>query len=203
MAADTQSVIALGRLSLDFGRVNRITYHQDGTTPESDTDHTVMLGLIACALAHGSDLNVGRIAQYALVHDLVEVYAGDTPTLRALTPEEKWAKKHREQEAQERIVANYAGTLPWVPHVLASYEQQIIREARFVRAVDKLLPKITHLSNGCATLRAEGITYDELVDRYALQEKELQAYAADFPVVFELRAALVDRVLAMFKAVQP
>ena len=75
------AVIALGRLALRFGRVDRITYHDDGVTAESDTDHTVMLGLIACAFAaaHLPDLDVGLIAEFAPVHDLVEVYAGDTP----------------------------------------------------------------------------------------------------------------------------
>jgi putative hydrolases of HD superfamily len=198
MMAD--SVIALGRLSLAFGRVNRITFHEDGTTPESDTDHTVMLGLVACALAaRERDLDVGQVAQFALVHDLVEVYAGDTPTLRALSADAKADKKAREHAAFQRIVREFVDALPWLPAALAAYEQQTIREARFVRAVDKLLPKITHLSNGCATLRAEGVTYDELVARYELQEKELREYAGEFAVVFELRAALVGAVLDLFR----
>lgn len=63
------AVVELGRLALQFGRVNRITYHPDGHRPETDTDHTVMLGLIACAFAasHMPDLDRGVIAAYALV----------------------------------------------------------------------------------------------------------------------------------------
>jgi len=83
ISPEPADVVRLGQLALAFGRVNRITRHEDGTTPESDTDHTVMLGLIACALAERwyPHLDRGLVAQYALVHDLVEVYAGDTPTL--------------------------------------------------------------------------------------------------------------------------
>jgi len=193
------AVIALGRLSLAFGRVDRITFHEDGVTPESDTDHTVMLGLVASALAaREHDLDVGLVAQFALVHDLVEVYAGDTPTLRALPAHAKAAKKAREHAAFQRIVAEFAD-LPWLPATLAAYEAQTIREARYVRALDKLLPKVTHLSNRCSTLRAQGVGYDELAARYELQEKELLEYAADFPSVMALRADLVGRVLAIYR----
>lgn len=196
----TEAVIALGQLSLAFGRVNRITFHQDARTPESDTDHTVMLGLTACALAaRERDLDVGMVAQFALVHDLVEVYAGDTPTLRALAADAKADKRAREHAAFLRIKAEFGDVLWWLPETLANYENQLSREARFVRALDKLLPKITHLSNQCATLRAQGVGYDELVARYELQEKELLEYAADFPALMAMRADLVGRVLALYR----
>lgn len=63
----------LASLVLDFGKVDRITAHQDGVFPESDTDHTVMLGVIGVSLAKRlyNDLDLGLIAQFALVHDLV------------------------------------------------------------------------------------------------------------------------------------
>lgn len=77
----------LGRLALLFGRVNRITKHDDGMTLESDTDHTIMLSLLACAFAskYMPDLDIGRVAQFALVHDLVEAYAGDTATFGGIS----------------------------------------------------------------------------------------------------------------------
>lgn len=197
----TDAVIALGRMSLDFGRVNRITYHQDGVTPESDADHTVMLGLVACALAPHVDptLDVGLVAQYALVHDLVEVYAGDTPTLRVMNADAKASKDVREYAAFLRIVDEYNATLPWLPETIHAYEQRQTREARYVKALHKLLPKITHLSNGCATLREQGMRFDELNRRYDVQVEELSAYAADFPALFDLRADLVGRVLSLYR----
>lgn len=192
------AVVNLGRLSLAFGRVDRITYHPDGSTPESDTDHTVMLGLVACALAHGTGLDVGLVAQFALVHDLVEVYAGDTPTLRALAADAKADKRAREHAALLRIKEEFGGTLWWLPETLINYENQVVGEARFVRALDKLLPKVTHILNGCRTLREQGMEPAELRARYDLQVEELRAYAADFPIVFDLRADLVGRVLDLY-----
>ena len=200
--ATVDAVIALGQLSLAFGRVPRITRHEDGERPETDTDHTVMLALIACALAPQirADLDLGLVAQYALVHDLVEVFAGDTPTLRVLDAAARAAKAAREREAYERIAAAFGATLPWLPDRIGEYEARRTPEARYVKALDKLMPKITHLLNGLATIRRQQMDVDELRARYTAQRDELRGYAADFPALLDLHAALVARVLARFAA---
>jgi 5'-deoxynucleotidase YfbR-like HD superfamily hydrolase len=161
--AGPEAVIDLGRLTLAFRRVDRITYHENGTTPESDTDHTVMLGLVACAFAarHIPDLDLGKVAQYALVHDLVEAYAGDTPTLR-ITAVEQASKRRRERAALERIERQFGGRLPWVPATIRDYERRADPEARYVKALDKLLPKITHLLNGGVTFQRQAMDPGEL-----------------------------------------
>jgi putative hydrolase of HD superfamily len=194
--AVTDAVVDLGRLVLDFGQVERITRHPDGAARETDTTHTVMLGLIGCALAREffPALDLGLIAQFALVHDLVEVHAGDTPTLRMPSAEAKAEKQYREHAAYERISADFLSTLPWVPLTIRDYEGRREPEARFVKALDKLLPKITHILNGAITIREEGMDATALTARYAAQLKELEGYAADFPELFDLRAALVARV---------
>ena len=193
------AMVALGRMSLDFGRVDRITFHQDGSTPESDTDHTVMLGLVACGLAdrYFPHLDIGLIAQYVFVHDLPEVHAGDTPTLRMLTAAEKAAKRRREKEATRRIGSEFGKTMPWVPALIREYEAKAAPEARFVKAVDKLLPKITHILNGAVTIHKQGMSPEELAKRYDSQIGEMRAYAADFPELFELREVLVSWVLQL------
>ncbi|WP_020572326.1 hypothetical protein [Parafrankia discariae] len=47
----TNTVVDLGRLALAFGRITRLASHPNGGPAESDTDHTVMLGWVACSLA--------------------------------------------------------------------------------------------------------------------------------------------------------
>jgi putative hydrolase of HD superfamily len=198
LVVDTQAVIDLGELSLTFGRVDRVTYHPDGETFESDTDHTVMLGLIACAFAakYLPELDLGWIAQFALVHDVVEVYAGDTSTLN-ISEDGKAAKKAREAAAQRQITKEFHWRLPWLPSMISFYEVQHLPEARYVKALDKLLPKITHILNNCRTIRDEGMLRGELKLRYTNQLVELESYASDFPPLFELRAELVQMVLAL------
>lgn len=195
-AVDTDAAIGLGGLALALGRVERITRHEDGLTPESDTDHTVMLGLLACGFAaeHLPQLDLGLVAQLALVHDVVEAYAGDTPTLR-IDPDQQAAKQAREAAALDRIRGEFATAYPWLVDSIACYEARQVPEARYVKALDKLVPKITHVLNGGATMRQQGLARDEVAARYERQLHELRGYAADFPPLFELREELIARLL--------
>lgn len=193
---DANSIVQLGDLALRFGQVDRITYHRDRRTPESDTDHTVMLGLICCAFAHRylPNLDLGLIAQYCLVHDLPEVYAGDTQTLR-ITDEERERKQQREKIARGRIRMRFGVSLPWVSRTIDEYEELSTPEARYVKAMDKLVPKITHIINLGVTIREQCMTRDMLIQRYDAQLAEIMEYASDFPELFALRTDLIAMVL--------
>jgi 5'-deoxynucleotidase YfbR-like HD superfamily hydrolase len=193
----TDAMVDLGRLALAFGRIDRTAvYHPDGVTPESDTDHTVMLGWLACALAARCfpHLDLGLVAQFALVHDAPEVYAGDTPTLR-IDAAGRAAKAAREQAAVRRLHAEFAARLPWFPDVIAVYEAQVLPEARFVRGLDKVLPKIVHLLDGCTGLREVGMDRAELTAVFGRQRDDMARYVGEFTALMDLRAALVGRVL--------
>ncbi len=174
--------LTLARISLAFGRVERATRHEDGVRPETDTDHTVMLGLIACELAP-PHLDRARIAAFALVHDLVEVYAGDAQTL-VISADERAAKKAREEAAQARLVAEL-GEGSWLAELLARYERQREAEARFVRLIDKVLPKLTHAFNGCVA--AMPLT-DELgfFDAHVRQLRQMEKEYPEFPEALAL-----------------
>lgn len=195
---ETRKMIDLGALALRLSRVERITFHPNGRRPETDSDHTVMLGLIAPSFAarHLPRLDPNLVAAYALVHDLAEAYAGDTPTLN-ITPAQYAAKTVKEGLALDRIIDEFGETFPWLTQTLVDYEAQVKPEARFVRAMDKLLPKVTHILNHGATFGTVNghMTRADLIRRYARQVGELEAYASDFPPLFELRAYLVGMVL--------
>lgn len=188
-----ETAIRLGEVALAFGRVNRITYHPDGSTPESDTDHTVMLAMIACAAATADPtLDLGLVAQYAIIHDLVEVYAGDTPTLNPLDADGRADKAAREEAALDRLSSEFSDSAPWLIDTLMAYEAQVSREARFVRAVDKAMPKITHALNRGATPRGEGLDRVALARNHAQQVEVVGRYARDLPGVMDLLRGLMD-----------
>ena len=190
------AVYKLAILSLKFGRVNRITFHEDGSRFETDTDHTFMLGLIACAIAaeHYPNLDVGKIARFALVHDLVEAHAGDTPSFNMDT-DTKADKALREHKAFEQIQTDFAGSFPWVANEISDYESQSAPEARFVRYLDKALPKLTHVLNGGVTLRNLNAT-KAIVE--LAHQAQLEALGNEFPECFELLKALMDDTSDLF-----
>jgi putative hydrolase of HD superfamily len=194
------AVIDLGRLALAFGRINRTAcWHPDGQQRESDADHTVMLGWIAPALAqrlYPGELDAALVAQFALLHDMAEVYAGDTPTLR-IDDAGREAKAKREHAAGWRIWCEFIDSLPWIPRTLADYEQQRMPEVRFVRAVDKLLTKIVHLLDGAKGLIEEEMTVSEMRQIFDRQAADMATYAGEFTALMDLRAELVDRTIAL------
>lgn len=192
-----QEAVDLARLALRFGEVDRLTRHPDGIKLESDPTHTIMLSLIACSLAskYLPHLNTGLLAQLSLVHDLPEAYAGDTPTLR-ITTEEREAKHVRELAAIDRIWNEFWRT-PWLSFNIQHYEAKSTPEARFVYALDKCLPKLTHLLNRGAVLALEGASKEELTLTYKAQAESLAPYFDEFPILGRLYNSLAEAVLGM------
>jgi putative hydrolase of HD superfamily len=190
----------LGRLIMQFGQVNRVTLLPDGITPESDTDHTVMLGIIACAFAHEYEptLDVGKIAQFALVHDLVEAYAGDTDTFGMhKDTNRKKQKEARETAALERIEKEFGEVFPWITLTIREYETLESAEARFIKTMDKVLPKVTHALNNAAYLK----DLSSFKEHYLHQGDAMRAtYAADQEKAMALYDNFTDIVEEILKA---
>ena len=189
-------IIALGQLILQFGRIERATLHEDGIRKETDTDHTVMLGVLGCSIAQVlyPNLDNGKIAQYALVHDLVEAYAGDTPSFN-ITKEARIDKDRREHEALLSIEYNFA-SLPWLPGTLKRYESLGDKEARFVKTLDKCMPKITHILNEGAYFKQVGKEKLEMVEFFEKQHAELSAsYGKEFPELMVFIRGIMDMTI--------
>jgi 5'-deoxynucleotidase YfbR-like HD superfamily hydrolase len=107
---------------------------------ENDAEHSYFLATLGCALAHQLDpeLDLGRVSHYALVHDLVEVHAGDT----TIWAEQQWlsSKSEREARALKRIQKRFGAVFPWVIETIHAYEKLDEPESCYVYALDKILP---------------------------------------------------------------
>jgi 5'-deoxynucleotidase YfbR-like HD superfamily hydrolase len=192
--------LALAGYVLAFGRITRTSCeHPDGTL-ESDTDHTVMLAWIAPALAAllYPELDAGLVAQFAVVHDAVEVFAGDTPTLR-IDAAGLAAKAEREAAAVTRWQDLFGSSLPWLPAMIARYERQDEPESRFTRAADKVLPGLVHLLCGCRDLRRYGMTAVQAEQGAATSRERICSYAGEFTALIGLRDEIVRRILAVMR----
>lgn len=197
MKDNIQGLIDIGRLVFSFAKVKRVTLHEDGVTLESDTDHTVMLSICACSLAEKlyPYLDLGKVAQFAIVHDLVEVYAGDTNTFNISDVDRK-EKDKREEESLERIKKEFDSVYPWITKTIETYESLESDEAQFVKMVDKVMTKLTHRMNTGAYLKKQNISYEETVLHYSSQTKTLEEkYGAKFPEVIYILKQLTSQIL--------
>jgi 5'-deoxynucleotidase YfbR-like HD superfamily hydrolase len=176
-AVSIEHALAIARVALTFGQVQRATLHPDGT-PESDTTHTVMLAMLVADVATREGLDVGLAVQFAVVHDLPETHALDTCTARALSPEAAAEKAAREAASSERLRGELGPC--WTTSMIDRYEAQQEPEARLVRYLDKVLPKLTHALNGGIALDAIDMTAEEAELNHAAQGAKLHVMYPEF-----------------------
>lgn len=179
-----QTSIILGRVAMQFARVERAPRYQDSRR-ESDVEHSYMLALVAPELAEALELpfDAGLLSQFAIVHDLIELKTDDIPTL-LLNEDQLHQKEMLEQAALEELLNELP---PHTAHLLERYESQQEPEARFVRFVDKLLPLVVDiLGDGKRVLQDEyGIfSTEELHEAHAtLYERLHKKFGAEFPEI--------------------
>lgn len=103
-------------------------------------EHSYQLTLLAWYVLEKEKLSLNKdlVIQYAIIHDLVEAYAGDTYIHDQAGRE---TKEKREREAQERIEAEFPEFTD-LHKLIKAYEAKNDPEARFVYALDKLVDPI-------------------------------------------------------------
>lgn len=142
---------------------------------ENDAEHSWGLALLACALAPQVDtsLDVGKIAQFAVVHDIVELYAGDTTPWGA--QQNVMSKKQREAKSLTKIKRKFKA-FPWITQTIDEYDSHLSNEARFVWAVDKYINQfMRHLDDG-KFYRSIKLTKQKFDQRLALSRQKAHAH---------------------------
>jgi len=162
---------------------------------ENSAEHSWHLAVMALALAghapRGTD--IARVTAMVLVHDLVEIDAGD---LFVYADEEQQARQEKaERAAADRIFALLpADQAASLRGLWDEFEERRTPEARFARALDRLQPMLENLKAGGGTWREHGITADQVLAKVVLIEDgspALGRYARDL-----VQRAVRDGLLA-------
>lgn len=156
---------------------------------ENDAEHSWSLAFFACALAPKIDpnLDVGLIAQFAIVHDIVEVYAGDTSNLAS--DEEKATKADREAAALKKITARFTH-FPWIIETLERYEMRECGEAKFVYALDKYMPVMLEYLGDGGLIPQRKLTLQQFRGLLARQREKAHTHAVVGKYYDEIRDLL-------------
>ena len=193
----------LGGLAMKFARIERAPRY-DEKTRENNAEHSFMLSLVATELAselYAEQMNSGLITQYAIVHDLIEIKTGDTKTFHY--DKKDMAKKHNEEQ---KTLGDLLNELPpYTAQLLREYESQEVPEARFVKAVDKLLPVIVDiLGFGKKVMREDyGVTdVDTLKASYLKLHTRIATSFAEFPQIVEAHELLCELFAIEFDITQ-
>lgn len=140
MTQDFQDLLDFISFTKKFREVERMVVWKANDRKENDAEHSYQLAMTAWYLISSRklDLDLDKVLRYALVHDIVETYAGDTP-LSTATENDKAGKAQREHEALVKIVKEFSH-FPDLAATIETYEKREDKESRFIYALDKIVP---------------------------------------------------------------
>ena len=144
-------------------KVERRTLVCDGSRHENSAEHSWHLGLAVLLFAdyaREQNLDLARALQLALVHDLVEIEAGDTYVYDA-------AASATQTEREQNAAAQVFGVLPRAQAAQFrawwdEFEALQTPEARFVRALDRMLPLLLNFATDGAAWREHQIQTEQV-----------------------------------------
>jgi putative hydrolase of HD superfamily len=133
---------------------------------ENSAEHSWHLGLMVMLLEehrNGSKIDLLRVLKIVLIHDLVEIDAGDT---FCYDQTGNASKAEREQRAADRIFALLpADQAQELRSLWNEFEAGLTDEAKFAHGVDRLHPIIQNLHTDGASWRKHGIVKGQVVER--------------------------------------
>jgi len=161
----------------------------DGHRRENSAEHSWHLAMMALVLAEHANEPVDPLhtLKLVLVHDVVEIDAGDT---YAYDPDGHAGKDERERKAARRIF----GLLPVdqakeLSGLWEEYEDQQTPESRFALALDRLMPLLHNYHSGGITWRENQVTSEQVVDR-------MTPVANSSDALGEAVAAVIEQAMA-------
>lgn len=134
---------------------------RDVKNPETIAAHSFRMAIMAWVLGEKRKLNTNRVLKMSLIHDVCEVYAGDTTPYDKMLPKnkkklrgllDKWPrlskkekeknfreKYKKEKKALQKITSGLSPNLKKeINNLWDDYEKGLTREGRFVRQLDRL-----------------------------------------------------------------
>jgi putative hydrolases of HD superfamily len=158
-----QEVLRFAELLNRFRLIKRTLLVNGEDRRENDQEHSFALAMLAWHIAERKGLPLDRLKlmRYALAHDLVEVYAGDTAFFLADKTHAD-SKHQRERAAALRLEQEYP-EFATLHETIASYEARADAESRFLYALDKLQPILNIYLDAGRTWKERGVSQEMLV----------------------------------------
>ncbi len=145
--------------------IGRQTYLSDGIRKENDAEHSWHLALMVALLAEYSEekIDLAKTMLMVLVHDLVEIDAGDTYAYDAVG---NLSKRERELKAADRIFNILPKDQAEMLRALwDEFEEQQTPEAKFAHVCDNVQPLMLNHATDGKSWRERGIKKSQVLKR--------------------------------------
>ena len=163
-------------------QIVRRNYLTDGQRLENDAEHAWHMAVMALVLSEyaNEEIDVFHTVSMLLIHDLVEIYAGDT---YAYDEEAGKTQQEREQAAAQKIF----GLLPKdqaarFRALWEEFEKEETEEAKFARTMDNFQPALLNSSSDGKSWSENGVRLSQVLNRNrntAKGSKQLWEYSLE------------------------
>ena len=146
-------------------QIGRQTYLADGSRKENDAEHSWHLALMCLLLQEyaNTSIDVLRTMSMVLVHDIVEVDAGDT---YAYDEHANASKKERELAAADRLFALLpSDQAAFLRGLWEEFEAGETIEAKFAHTLDNLQPMMLNDASGGKAWREHQVQLSQIMKR--------------------------------------
>ena len=146
-------------------KITRQTYLSDGSRKENDTEHSWHLALMAGLLSEYANENVDllRVITMVLVHDIVELDAGDT---YAYDDAGNATKRVRELAAADRIFNILpADQAKYLRSLWDEFEEESTPEAAFAHTLDHIQPVMLNDASGAKAWKEHAVKLSQVLNR--------------------------------------
>lgn len=151
--------------------IKRAIYLRDWRQ-ENDAEHSYHLAMMVIAFWDDfPKLNIEKCLKFALIHDVVEIYAWDTVVF---DKKAELTKHKRESEALVRLEKEFIDIIPDFILLLKEYEKKESLESRFVYSLDKLHPIIQ------TVMEWWQVWHDFKIDFDKIQKRQYEKIYDDF-----------------------
>ncbi|WP_037324584.1 HD domain-containing protein [Ruminococcus flavefaciens] len=143
----------------------RQTYVLHEDRKENDAEHSWHIAIMAILLSEyaNSEIDTAKVIKMLLLHDVIEIDAGDTYCYDAVGNS---TKAEREEKAARRIF----GLLPEDQctefyELWREFEDSVTKEARFAAVLDRLQPLMLNYTKGGISWQEHGIHKEQVLKR--------------------------------------
>ena len=145
-----------------FPRIKRSNKIKGKTDFENDAEHSYQLAMVVWYLADAMNIQVNRqlLLEYALAHDLVEIYAGDVDTFLKNSEDDQQVKKRKETDAFGHIKKDFPQFVS-LHGSIERFEHLVDTESKLVYIVDKMLPDINIFLSNDTYYKDNKVTYED------------------------------------------
>ncbi len=146
--------------------IMRQTLLIDKSRQETDAEHSWHFALMALTLYEHCEIknvNIDRVIKMALIHDLVEIYAGDTFAFDVTGNE---SKELREKEAADKLFSLLpAEQAADFRNIWEEFDEMLTPDALYASAIDRLQPFISNFHTDGHTWAKHNVSINKVYER--------------------------------------